>query len=178
MVEQRPTFHAPAEARLDAEVRVDDRRVDPRTVAFEQFGFGKEADPPLPLHSFVLVAAPEAFLDRFRPLFERAMAELRDDDARYGYDSALDSPRPTSLEELFGLSRDDRMRVMSFFWPEILSMYVDAPDERLCWVGMSVEDIALADGHLRIAGTVRRPVRRAGRGLTGAVRRLLARLRP
>lgn len=144
---------------MNAEVTVDGRAVDPATVVFVRWNFGRQPDPPLPLHPFRLVADQQSFVEWFSPLFERTMAELRDDDAQHGHDPTVDGPRPASLEELFGLARDDRMGVMYFFWEEILSRYVHATDERLQWVGMSLEDIRLEDGKLHVEGLVRRPVR-------------------
>ena len=145
---------------MKAEVTVNGRAVDPATVVFVRWNFGQQPDPPLPLYPFRLVADQQSFIEWFRPLFDRTMAELRDDDAQHGYDPAADGPRPASLEELFGLPRDDRMDVMDFFWEEILSRYVKATDDRLRYVGMSVDDIRLEDGRLHVEGLVRRPEQR------------------
>ncbi len=178
MVERQPDFYVRSDVLLQADVLVDGRRADPGTIAFEPIGFGKQAEPPLPVYPFVLVADAAAFRERFAPLFDYVMADLRDDDARHGYDPTVDSARPVSIADLFALPHDERMRVMTFFSWEILWMYLRGSDDRLRWVGMSVDDIALGDATLRIEGTVRRPVRPARRGPIGAVRRLFGRLRP
>ncbi|WP_339913898.1 hypothetical protein [uncultured Brevundimonas sp.] len=154
------TGPVPADAPLEAEVSVAGHRVEARTVAFSQFNFGRQSDPPLTTYPFVLVAEEAPFLHRFRPRFEQVMAELREDDADVGfeplYEGATGHP---SLDEMFTLPHDKRKRVLAaFFAFDILDMYVNVAGGDLQWVGMSLDDITMTDGELRIEGTVRRPV--------------------
>lgn len=145
---------------MQADVTIDGRNVDPGTVVFDRFNFGRQGDRPSAIHDFVLVAEQGPFLERFTSLFERVMAELRDDDAHCGFEPLYDgAERLPTLDEMFGLPHSARMQVMSRFSFEILAMYLTARDERVRWVGMSIDDIRLEDGRLRVTGTVRRRAR-------------------
>lgn len=145
---------------MQADVTIDGQRVDPGTVAFDRFNFGRQGDRPVARHQFVLVAEQGPFLERFTPLFERIMTELRDDDARNGFEPLYDgAERLPTLDEMFALPHSARMQVMAQFSFDILGMYLDGPEDRRQWVGMSIDDVRLEGGQLTIVGTARRPAR-------------------
>jgi hypothetical protein len=147
---------------MNAEIAIDGRWVDPATVAFDSWNFGRQADPPLPVHPFAMVADQPVFLRWFEPVFERVMLEHREDDERHGFEPLYNgATRLPTLDEVFhALAQPHRMAVLAHFQFEILNRYVDASGERLQWVGMSIDDIRLQDGRLHVDGLVRRPVRR------------------
>lgn len=145
---------------MKSEVTVDGRAVDPATVVFDEWNFGRQAEPTLPVHPFRLVADQHGFMEWFEPVFESVMSKHREDDERQGFWPLYDgATRHPTLDELFQvLAPPHRMAVLGQFRFDILRRYVDAASERLRWVGMSVDDIRLEDGRLHIEGGVRRPV--------------------
>lgn len=123
-------------------------------VTFNERFFGTSVEPPQP---FVLASPFPWFVNRFRKIYDDALADLRSEQQSTGkfsppYEGATSYP---TADELFALTDKQRMEVINaFFTLDILRLFFTEGAERAHWAIRFVDNVAKKGDDIELRGRV------------------------